>query len=69
MPTPAPAPAPVPAKILIAFYSRNGATEALANAVAEGARAAGAEVRLRRAREIAGPEVMEIGRASCRERV
>jgi len=58
MPTPAPAPAPVPAKILIAFYSRNGATEALANAVAEGARAAGAEVRLRRAREIVGPDVM-----------
>jgi len=51
-------PAAEPAKILIAFYSRNGATEALANAVAEGARAAGAEVRLRRAREIAGPEVM-----------
>lgn len=44
--------------VLIAFYSRNGSTEALANAVAEGARAAGAEVRLRRARELVGPEVM-----------
>ncbi len=44
--------------ILIAFYSRNGSTEALANAVAEGARAAGADVRLRRAREFVGPEVM-----------
>ena len=32
--------------LLIAFYSRNGSTEALAQAVAEGARA---EVRLRRA--------------------
>ena len=41
--------------VLIAFYSRNGATEALANAIAEGARAAGAEVRLRRAREFVGP--------------
>lgn len=44
--------------ILIAFYSRNGSTEALAKAVAEGAQAAGAEVRLRRAREFVGPEVM-----------
>src|SRR3546814_9758380 len=38
-------------KILIAFYSRNGSTEALAKAVAEGAQAAGAEVRLRRDRK------------------
>ncbi|GAA0595238.1 NAD(P)H:quinone oxidoreductase [Craurococcus roseus] len=45
-------------KALIAFYSRSGVTEALANAVAEGARAAGAEVRLRRAREVVPPEVM-----------
>lgn len=44
--------------VLIAFYSRNGTTEKLALAVAEGARAAGAEVRLRRAREFVGPEVM-----------
>jgi NAD(P)H dehydrogenase (quinone) len=44
--------------VLIAFYSRNGSTEALANAIAEGAKAAGAEVRLRRAREFVGPEVM-----------
>jgi len=44
--------------VLIAFYSRNGSTEALANAIAEGARAQGAEVRLRRAREVVGPEVM-----------
>jgi NAD(P)H dehydrogenase (quinone) len=51
-------PTPAPTKILIAFYSRNSATEALANAVAEGARAAGAEVRLRRAREIVGPDVI-----------
>ena len=45
-------------KVLIAFYSRNSSTEMLANAVAEGAIAAGAEVRLRRAREVVGPEVM-----------
>jgi NAD(P)H dehydrogenase (quinone) len=45
-------------KILIAFYSRGGSTEALARAIAEGAQAAGAEVRLRRAREFVGPEVM-----------
>lgn len=45
-------------KVLIAFYSRSGVTEALANAIAEGARNAGAEVRLRRAREFVSPEVM-----------
>jgi NAD(P)H dehydrogenase (quinone) len=44
--------------VLIAFYSRNGSTEALAKAIAEGAKAAGAEVRLRRAREFVGPDVM-----------
>jgi NAD(P)H dehydrogenase (quinone) len=45
-------------KILVAFYSRNGSTEALARAIAEGAEAQGAETRLRRAREFVGPEVM-----------
>ena len=45
-------------KILIPFYSRNGSTEALAKAIAEGARAEGAEVTLRRAREIVSREVM-----------
>lgn len=44
--------------VLIAFYSRSGVTEALANAIAEGAKSAGAEVRLRRAREFVSPEVM-----------
>ncbi len=44
--------------VLIAFYSRTGSTETLAKSVAEGARAAGAEVRLRRARELVGPDVM-----------
>lgn len=44
--------------VLIVFYSRDGSVEKLANAVADGARAEGAEVRLRRVRDIAGPEVM-----------
>ena len=45
--------------VLIAFYSRGGVTEALARAVAEGAKAEGAEVRMRRAREFVGEEVMK----------
>jgi len=44
--------------VLIAFYSRNGSTEALAKAVAEGAEAVGAMVRLKRVRDIVSPEVM-----------
>ena len=44
--------------ILIPFYSRNGSTEALAQAIAEGARSQGAEVRLRRVREFVNEEVM-----------
>ena len=45
-------------KVLIAFYSRSGVTEALANAIADGARAAGAEVRVRRAREVVSQEII-----------
>ena len=45
-------------KMLIAFYSRNGSTEALARAIAEGAQAVGAEVRVRRAREFVSAAVM-----------
>ncbi len=44
--------------IFIPFYSRGGVTEALAQAVAEGARGAGAEVRLRRCREVVSAEIM-----------
>lgn len=44
--------------VLVAFYSRSGVTEALANAVGEAAAKEGAEVRLRRAREFVGPDVM-----------
>lgn len=47
-----------PVKVLVAFYSRSGVTEALAKAVADGAEATGAELRLRRAREFVPPEVM-----------
>lgn len=45
-------------KILIPFYSRSGTVLRLAEAVAEGAREQGADVRLRRAREVVGPDVM-----------
>jgi NAD(P)H dehydrogenase (quinone) len=45
-------------KVLIAFYSRSGSIERLALAVAEGAQAEGAEVRLRRARELVGHDVL-----------
>src|SRR4051794_27043397 len=44
--------------VLIAFYSRNGSTEALAKAIAEGAKQEGAEVRLRRAREFVSEQIM-----------
>ena len=44
--------------VLIAFYSRSGVTEALAKAIGQGAEAEGATVRLRRAREFVGPEIM-----------
>jgi NAD(P)H dehydrogenase (quinone) len=46
------------AKILVVFYSRDGSVEALAKAVGEGARKAGAEVRLRRVPDIVPPSVM-----------
>lgn len=46
--------------ILVAFYSRDGSVQALAEAIAEGAMAAGGAVRLRRARELVGCEVMQM---------
>jgi NAD(P)H dehydrogenase (quinone) len=46
------------AKILVVFYSRDGSVEALAKAVSEGAREAGAEVRLRRVPDIVLTAVM-----------
>jgi NAD(P)H dehydrogenase (quinone) len=50
----------MPTNVLIAFYSRSGVTETLAKTIAEGAKAEGAEVRLRRAREFVGPDVMAL---------
>jgi len=47
-------------RLLVVFYSRGGVVEGLANAVGDGAALAGAEVRLRRARELVGPEVMQL---------
>ncbi len=46
-------------RVLIAFYSRNANTEALAKAAADGARSEGAEVRLRRVPDLLGPEIMQ----------
>ena len=46
------------ANILVVFYSRDGSVEALARAVSEGARQAGAEVRLRRVPDLVSPDVM-----------
>lgn len=46
-------------KILIAFYSRSGTIEALAKAMGEGAKQEGAELRLRRAREVVPQNIME----------
>ena len=45
--------------ILIAFYSRDGSTEALAKSIAEGARAEGADVRMRRARDFVAEEIIQ----------
>lgn len=46
------------ANVLVVFYSRDGSVEALAKAVGEGAREAGAEVRVRRVPDIVPLEVM-----------
>ena len=47
-----------PTRLLIVYYSRSGAVEALATAAAEAAREAGAEVRVRRPREVANAAAM-----------
>jgi len=49
---------PDPTRLLIVYYSRSGAVEALAAAAAEAAREAGADVRVRRAREVADAAAM-----------
>lgn len=57
--------------VLIVFYSRNGSVEALAKAMAESAQEAGAEVRMRRARDIVSEETIRKvpGWAENRERM
>jgi NAD(P)H dehydrogenase (quinone) len=49
---------PVKIKVLVVFYSRDGSTEALAKAIADSATAEHAEVRLRRVRDLVGPDIM-----------
>jgi NAD(P)H dehydrogenase (quinone) len=45
-------------KVLIVFYSRTGTIERLARAVAEGAESESATLRLRRAREVVGADII-----------
>ena len=47
-----------PTRLLVVFYSRSGTVEALAQAAADAARQAGAELRVRRAREVADRDAM-----------
>lgn len=46
-------------RIAVVYYSSTGSVHALADAVAAGAREAGAEVRLRRVAELAPPDVVD----------
>ncbi|MFC7362247.1 NAD(P)H:quinone oxidoreductase [Nocardioides astragali] len=46
-------------KMAVVYYSATGAVHAMANAVAEGAEKAGAEVRVRRAPELAGEDAID----------
>jgi NAD(P)H dehydrogenase (quinone) len=49
----------VSVRLAVIFYSATGSVHALADAVAEGGRQAGAEVRLRRVPELAGEEAID----------
>jgi len=53
-------PSQFPPKVLIVFYSRDGSTEALAEAIGKGAHEEGAEVRIRRARELVGDDILAL---------
>ena len=53
---------PDPTRLRIVFYSRFGCLESLAVALGDAAREAGADVRLRRAREVVDEEVMAAGK-------
>src|SRR5687768_9701751 len=48
----------MPVRVLVTYYSATGSVHRLAEAVKEGAEAAGAEVRLRRVGELAPPEAI-----------
>lgn len=49
----------MPVRVAVIYYSSTGTVHALAEAVAEGAASAGAEVRLRRAAELAAAEAVD----------
>ena len=53
-------PATVEVNLLVAFYSRGGSIEALAGALADGAKRTGATLRLRRVRELVERETMAL---------
>ena len=55
-------------RVLVAYYSATGSVHRLAAAVAEGAEAAGAEVRLRRVPELAPPEAIAANPAWAKHR-
>ncbi|TQJ37156.1 NAD(P)H dehydrogenase (quinone) [Streptomyces sp. SLBN-115] len=48
-----------PVNVAVIYYSSTGTVHALAQAVAEGAQKAGADVRLRKVRELAPPQAVE----------
>jgi NAD(P)H dehydrogenase (quinone) len=50
---------PAGVRLAVIYYSATGSVHALAQAVADGARAAGAEVRLRRVPELAGEDAID----------
>jgi NAD(P)H dehydrogenase (quinone) len=50
---------PIDVRLAVIYYSATGSVHALANAVADGARSAGAEVRLRRVPELAGEDAID----------
>lgn len=55
-----------PVNVAIIYYSATGTLHALARALAEGAEKAGADVRLRRVRELASPDVIDTNPAWAR---
>ena len=53
----------MPVKVAIVYYSSTGCTHRLAEAIAQGAKEAGAEVRLVKAKETAPPEAVDANEA------